>query len=72
MHVLRDLRRRGTEGPLPELRRRPGRSPAPAGEPAREVSGVDGAHPQAGRLRERLTAPHRPPLPVTTSRCARA
>ncbi|EAY63792.1 hypothetical protein BCPG_02087 [Burkholderia cenocepacia PC184] len=76
MYVLRDLRGRRAEGPLPELRRRPGRAPAAAGEPAREVPAVDGTDPQAGRLRERLTARrrHRRRLPasVTTSRSVRA
>jgi len=70
--LLRELRGRRAQRPLPELRRRSGRAPEAAGKPAREVPGVDGTHRQAGRLRERLTARRHPPLSVTTSRSAPA
>src|SRR5688572_3516323 len=50
MHVLPKLRGRRAQGPLPELRRRAGGAPAPAGRQARQIPGFDGARSQTGGL----------------------
>src|SRR2546423_15586899 len=51
MHVLQRLRRGPAEGPLPELRRQFREPPDPAARHAGEVSRIDGADTQTGRLR---------------------